>query len=408
MNDATRYLVGGVNSPVRAFRAVRAPAIMAAKGHGSWLIDVRGWRFIDLVMGWGALILGHQPVCVNRALSVQLRRGVCFGLTHEAEGELARLINEAVPSIKKVRFTPSGTEACMTAIRLARAHTRRTKVLKFEGCYHGHSDGMLGKQSAGVPTSIAAETLVAPFNDLTALEEIITRFGDQLACVIIEPIPANMGVIIPDPEWLRRLRVLTIKCGAVLIFDEVVTGFRVAYGGAQTLLRIMPDLTTLGKIIGGGLPIGAVGGSRRLMRRLAPTGDVYHAGTFAGHPLAMAAGIATLKELARANVYQRLEAVGASVAEGLQRAANRAGVALQVNRVGSMMTAYFCEEPVRCFEDARRAHAARFRALANGLRQRGVLLPPSPFEAWFLSVAHTPAMMQRMVQHSADILRKLN
>jgi glutamate-1-semialdehyde 2,1-aminomutase len=339
-------------------------------------------------------------------------------LTHEAEITLARLISQALPSMEQVRFMPSGTEAAMTAIRLARACTGRTKVLSFEGCYHGHSDGLLVKRgsglatlglakSAGVPESIAAETVVVPYNDRAALEEAMARFGEQVACAIVEPIPANMGVMVPDPEWLRRLRALTSEQGALLIFDEVVTGFRVAYGGAQTILRIMPDLTLLGKIIGGGVPIGALGGSRRLMQRLAPEGDVYHAGTFAGHPLAMAGGVAALTELARTPVYERLEASAAYVAHGLTEAAAHARVPIQINRVGSMLTLFFHSAAVRCFEDARRADAARFSAWANGLRDRGVLVPPSPFESWFVSTAHTRSVLQYVLAQAAAVFETL-
>jgi glutamate-1-semialdehyde 2,1-aminomutase len=389
--------------------------MLAARGRGPWLTDLHGQRAVDFIMGWGALILGHRHPRVSQALRAQLSAGIHFGLTHEAEIELARLISEALPSIEQVRFTPSGTEACMTAIRLARAHTGRSKILSFEGCYHGHSDGVLVKRgsglatlglakSAGVPESIAAETVVVPFNDGAALEEAMARFGAQLACAIVEPMPANMGVMIPDLEWLRRLRALTTQHGAVLIFDEVVTGFRVAYGGAQTVCRIAPDLTVLGKIIGGGAPIGAVGGPRRLMQRLAPEGDVYHAGTFAGHPLAMAAGVATLRELARTPVYERLEARGARLAEGLREAAARAGVAVQVNRIGSMLTPFFRDGPVRNFDDARQTDVKQFAAFANRLRDRGVLIPPSPFEAWFVSVTHTQPLIQQVVAHAAEAL----
>jgi glutamate-1-semialdehyde 2,1-aminomutase len=416
--EAARYLVGGVNSPVRTFRAVGGVPTIVTRSRGPWITDMHGQRSVDFIMGWGALILGHRHPKISQALRMQLANGIHFGLTHEAEIELARLISQALPSMEQVRFMPSGTEAAMTAIRLARACTGRTKVLSFEGCYHGHSDGLLVKRgsglatlglakSAGVPESIAAETVVVAYNDRAALEEAMARFGEQLACAIVEPIPANMGVMLPDLEWLRRLRALTSEQGALLIFDEVVTGFRVAYGGAQTVLRIMPDLTLLGKIIGGGVPIGALGGSRRLMQRLAPEGDVYHAGTFAGHPLAMAGGVATLTELARTPVYERLEASAVYVAQGLTEAAAQAGVPVQLNRVGSMLTLFFHSAAVRCFEDARRADAARFSAWANGLRDRGVLVPPSPFEAWFISTTHTRSVLQHVLAQAAAVFRAL-
>ena len=294
MEEAQRYLVGGVNSPVRAFRAVGRDPLFVTKGQGALISDASRHAWIDCVMGWGALILGHAHPGVLRAVRRQVANGVHFGLTGQAEVALAKAISEAIASIEQVRFTPSGTEACMTVIRLARACTGRSKVLTFEGCYHGHSDGLLAKRSEGVPEAVAQETIVIPYNDLDALEEAFRRFGDQLACVLLEPVAANMGVVVPEAGFLQRLRELTRRHGALLIFDEVVTGFRLAYGGAQTLLGVTPDLTVLGKIIGGGFPIGAIGGPRHLMQRLAPEGTVYHAGTFAGHPVAMAAGLATL------------------------------------------------------------------------------------------------------------------
>jgi len=392
LEDAKRYLVGGVNSPVRAFRAVGQEPLFLSRGHGALVTDAQERTFIDLIMGWGTLILGHAHPSVLRAIRRQLADGTHLGLTHQAEVALAKAISNALPSIDQVRFTVSGTEACMTAIRLARACTGRSKTLTFEGCYHGHSDGLLIKRgcSGGVPEPIAQETIVVPYNDLEALDEAFKRFGDVIACAIVEPVAANMGVVVPEVEFLQRLRDLTQRRGSLLIFDEVVTGFRVAYGGAQTVFGISPDLTVLGKIIGGGFPIGAVGGPRHLMRQLSPEGRVYHAGTFAGHPVAMAAGFATLDELKRQAPYERLERLGARLADGLCEAATRAGHPIRVNRLGSMLTVFF-------------ADAARFAAFANGLRHAGVLIPPSPFEAMFLSVAHTQELIDRIVRIASNV-----
>ena len=408
LDRASRYLVGGVNSPVRAFRHLGGRPVLAARGMGAELTDVEGRRYLDLIMGWGALILGHTHHKVVAAVEAQLSRGVHFGLTHEGEVALADAIVDAFPSMEQVRFTVSGSEACMTALRLARAATGRPKVLTFEGCYHGHSDGLLVKRgsglatlglssSAGVPEAVAGETIVVPYNDVAAVEEAMQRFGETIACAILEPVAANMGVVVPDQEFLRRLREMTARAGALLVFDEVVTGFRVAYGGAQTRFGITPDLTVLGKIIGGGFPIGAVGGPRKIMEQLAPEGRVYHAGTFAGHPMAMAAGLATLQELRRHPPYERLEALGYELAVALWEAGDRAGVPIQVNQCGSMLTVFFSDAPVRQFAQARQADGERFAAFAKSLRRAGVLIPPSPYEAMFLSAAHTKAMIGRII-----------
>jgi glutamate-1-semialdehyde 2,1-aminomutase len=388
-------LVGGVNSPVRAFRRVGADPVVLRSGRGAWVTDAQGRRFLDLIMGWGALILGHNHPEVLRAIRQQLSRGTVLGLTTPLETQLAEAICDAIPSIERVRFTPSGTEACMVAVRVARAWTKRTKVLAFEGCYHGHSDALL-PSSAGVPSCVAQETIVVPYNDPDALKETVTRFREEIACAIVEPVAANMGVVVPDGAFLKRLRALATAHGIVLIVDETVTGFRLRYGGIQETLGARPDLTTLGKIIGGGLPIGAVGGRADLMEQLAPNGPVYHAGTFAGHPMAMAAGLATLRLLRREAPYERLEALGTCLADGLRQAAKQARVAVQVNQIGSMLTLFFSEEPVRRFTDAQQADAERFAAWANALRAHGVLVPPSPFEAWFLSTRHTAAHVDRI------------
>jgi len=405
-------LVGGVNSPVRAFRHVGGEPLMLVEGNGAMVRDVQGRRFIDCVMGWGALILGHGHPSVLRAIKSQLAQGSMLGLTHPLEVQLAQAITEAFPSIEQVRFAASGTEACMTAIRLARAVTGRSRILMFEGCYHGHSDGLLVKRGlgeaarrAGVPASIAQETLVIPYNDLQALEETTAQHGDTIACAIVEPAAANMGVIVPEGQFVRRLRAVTSHHQIVLIFDEVVTGFRVAYGGAQTLWGITPDLTVLGKIAGGGFPVGALGGPSHLMQRLAPEGPVYHAGTFAGHPITMAAGLATLNELKRSAPYAQLESLGEQLAVALLEAASRSHTSVQVNRFGSMLTVFFSEAPVRNLAEAKASAVRRFAEMANALREQGILLPPSPFEAWFLSTAHTPAMVERIGRAFAEALR---
>ncbi len=416
--SSAQYLVGGVNSPVRTFRAVGAQPVWLTQGRGAEVTDVHDARFLDLIMGWGALILGHRHPAVMRAVRAQLNRSTLLGLTSPVEMALAQAISEAIPSIEQVRFMPSGTEACMTAIRLARGATNRSKVLTFEGCYHGHSDGLLAKRgsglatlglakSAGVPEAIVSETVVVPYHDLEALELAVREFGPQLACAIVEPIAANMGVVVPDRAFLQRLRSLADRAGFVLIFDEVVTGFRAAYGGAQTLLGIRPDLTILGKIIGGGFPIGAVGGPRRLMQCLAPEGPVYHAGTFAGHPVSMAAGLATLQELKRRQPYHILDAMGRQVAEGIRAGAKQAGHQVQVNQYGSMLTVFFSGAPVQRFSDVQQADTARFRQLANALREQGILIPPSPFEAMFLSTAHQGRALTRIMDAFTGVLQQM-
>ncbi len=419
LDDAKRFLVGGVNSPVRAFRQVGQEPLVLVRGQGAWVTDAQGRQFLDFILGWGSLILGHAHPRVVRTVRRQVANSAMLGLTHPAEVHLAQAITEALPSIGKVRFTTSGTEACMTAIRLARAYTGRSKILTFEGCYHGHSDGVLVKRgfglatlglakSGGVPEAIAQETIVIPYNDLEALDEAITRDGAQLACAILEPVAANMGVVAPQHEFLQHLREMTKQRDILLIFDEVVTGFRVAYGGAQTLFGITPDLTVLGKIIGGGFPIGAVGGPWHLMQRLAPEGEVYHAGTFAGHPVAMAAGLATLAELKRESPYGTLESLGGRLAQGLLTAASAAHIPIHVNQVGSMLTVFFSEGPVTHLASAQHANATRFATLANVLRKEGVLIAPSPFEAMFLSTAHTQEHIDRVIDVASGALAQVS
>ena len=380
---------------------------MLVEGRGATVKDSHGRQYLDFIMGWGALILGHRPPTVERAIQQGITRGVLTGLTHPAEVELARLISEAVSSVEQVRFTASGTEACMTAVKLSRAYTGRTKILTFDGCYHGHGDSLLARKSAGIPSLIAQETVTVAYNDRPAFEHAMRTYGTELACVIIEPVAANMGVVAPDPGYLALIRELTARHGVLLIFDEVVTGFRIGYGGAQGLFGMRPDLTTFGKIIGGGLPVGALGGARRIIQRLAPEGDVYHGGTFAGHPLTMAAGIATLEALKTHPPYEEIDRLCECLAAGIIDASRRAGVPVQVNRVGSMFTVFFSDGLVRDFVAAKASRRERFARWARALREAGVLIPPSPFEALFVSSAHREADVDRVIRTAEVAMRLL-
>ena len=395
-----RYLAGGVDSPVRAFRAVGGEPVVIARGEGPYVYDVDGNRYIDYVCSWGPLILGHAHPAVVEAVRRAAERGTSYGAPTEAEADLAQLIVEAMPSIELLRFVNSGTEATMSALRLARAFTGRDKIVKFEGCYHGHADGLLVQagsgvatlglpDSPGVPASCAQETLVARFNDVPSVEALFDRHGDAIAAVIVEPVAGNMGVVPPQPGFLEALREITRRAGALLVFDEVITGFRVAYGGAQSLYGITPDLTCLGKIIGGGLPVGAYGGKREVMQMLAPNGPVYQAGTLSGNPLAMAAGVATLRELQPPGFYERLDALSAKLVESVARAAKSAGVSLWLNRVGSMRTPFFVDAPVTDYASARRSDTKLYARFFHAMLERGVYLAPSQFETVFISSAHT-------------------
>jgi glutamate-1-semialdehyde 2,1-aminomutase len=395
-----RYLAGGVDSPVRAFRAVGGEPVVIARGEGPYVYDVDGNRYIDYVCSWGPLILGHAHPSVVEAVRRAAERGTTYGAPTEAEAELAQIIVEAVQSIELLRFVNSGTEATMSALRLARAFTGRDKIVKFEGCYHGHADGLLVQagsgvatfglpDSPGVPASYAQETLVARYNDVASVEGLFDRHGDAIAAVIVEPVAGNMGVVPPQPGFLKALREITHRTGALLVFDEVITGFRVAYGGAQSLYGVTPDLTCLGKIIGGGLPVGAYGGRREVMEMLAPNGPVYQAGTLSGNPLAMAAGVATLRELQSPGFYERLDALSAKLVESVARAAKSAGVSLWLNRVGSMRTPFFVDAPVTDYASARRSDTKLYARFFHAMLERGVYLAPSQFEAVFMSSAHT-------------------
>jgi glutamate-1-semialdehyde 2,1-aminomutase len=393
-------LVGGVNSPVRAFGAVGGTPLIVDRGAGSQLWDVDGNAYLDYVCSWGALILGHAHPAVAEAIGDQARRGTSFGMTTELEIELATMLRQAMPSLERVRFVSSGTEATMSAVRLARAATGRDIILKFEGGYHGHGDSFIAKAgsglatlgiaaSPGVPQSLAALTLDAPYNNLAAVERMIETHPEAIAAIIVEPVAANMGVVPPADGFLLGLRELTRRHGVLLIFDEVITGFRLCYGGAQTLFNVQPDLTTLGKIIGGGLPVAAYGGAHSLMEKVAPLGPVYQAGTLSGNPLAMRAGIETLKRLAVPGFYETLENVSARLADGLRQALNNSGIEGQVARAGSLMTLFFSAEAVRDYTDAKLSDVARFAKFFHGMLDRGVLLAPSQFEALFVSAAHS-------------------
>jgi len=403
---ARRVIPGGVNSPVRAYQAVGGAPPFIHSGKGAYVTDVDGNRYIDYVGSWGPLILGHAPPAVLRAVKQAAMRGTSFGAPTEAEVELAEQICEALPSVQKVRFVNSGTEATMSAIRLARGATRRKRILKFAGCYHGHADALLVAAgsgvatlgipgSPGVPEEYTALTLQVPFNDLEAVARAFERYGEELACVLVEPVAGNMGCIPPEPGFLRGLRAICDQYGALLIFDEVMTGFRVAWGGAQRRYRVRPDLICLGKVMGGGLPAAAYGGRRDLMRLVAPEGPVYQAGTLSGNPLATAAGLATLRRLSRPGVYDQLGELTASLTAGLEERARAAGVALTTTAVGGMFGFFFHPGPVRCFADAQQAHAGRFRCFFTQMLARGVYLAPSPFEAGFVSLAHRRQELRR-------------
>ncbi len=398
---AETLLPGGVDSPVRAFRAVGGEPPFVVRAEGAYLWDADGNRYLDYFGSWGPMILGHAAPRVVRAIQDAAARGVSFGASTPTEADLAEMVHRAFPAVEMLRFVSSGTEATMSAIRLARAFTGRKFFVKFEGCYHGHSDSLLVKAgsgiatlgipgSAGVPEETIQHTLALPYNNIAAVEEAFTRYKGQIACVIVEPVVGNAGCIPPQPGYLEALRAITAREGAALIFDEVMTGFRLALGGAQELYGIQPDMTCLGKILGGGLPCGAFGGRAEIMRMLAPLGPVYQAGTLSGNPLAMAAGIATVGYLIerRDTVYPQLEQASAAVADGVAAMAREAGVPLTTNRVGSMFTWFFSGEAVMEYESASRSDTSQFAAFHRAMIEAGIWLPPSQFEAAFLGIAH--------------------
>ena len=401
---AQRWIPGGVNSPVRSFQAVGSTPFFVEHGSGPYLTDVDGRRYTDYVLSWGPLILGHSHPAVTEALAEQLRAGTSYGAPTEAEVELAERMVRLVPSVEMVRMVNSGTEATMSALRLARAATGRDMVAKFSGCYHGHADAFLVAagsgvatlglpDSPGVPAATAAQTAVLPFNDLSAVEELLAQRGSEIAAIFVEPVVGNSGLIPPLPGFLEGLRTLTSQHGVLLVFDEVMTGFRVALGGAQERYGVMPDLTTLGKVIGGGLPVGAFGGAAELMKRVAPSGSVYQAGTLSGNPLATAAGIAQLKYLEENDPFNALAAAAARLADGLVDALRTAGFPATGRSVGSMWGIFFHEGPVDSFEDAQQADTEAFSRFHAAALERGVFLAPSPYEVGFVSTAHTPEVV---------------
>jgi glutamate-1-semialdehyde 2,1-aminomutase len=410
---------GGVNSPVRAFRGVGGNPLFFARGEGAYLIDVDGNRYVDCVGSWGPLILGHAPPAVVAAVSEAAARGTSFGAPHEGELALSEAVQAAMPWLERMRFTSSGSETVTAALRLARGHTGRDEVVKFDGCYHGAVDSLLVKagsgvetlglpDSPGVPAALASLTHTLPFNDLAAAEELLQRRGAQIACVIIEPVVGNMGVLIPQPGFLAGLKGACQKAGALLIMDEVMTGFRLARGGAQERLGVRGDLTTFGKVIGGGLPVGALGGSRAVMAKLAPEGPIYQAGTLSGNPLAMAAGTATLRELARPGAYPRLETISERLCASLVEACQQARVDAQLNAIGSMWTLFFSDRPVTDAASARHADRARYGRFFHAMLERGVYLPPSQFEAAFVSLAHTEVEIDAVVSAARASLAELH
>jgi glutamate-1-semialdehyde 2,1-aminomutase len=411
--ESLQYIPGGVNSPVRAFRAVGGQPFFVDRATGARVFDVDGHEYLDYVGTWGPAILGHAHPKIVGAVQAAAARGTSFGIPNPLELRMAKLVREAAPSVQKVRMCNSGTEATMSAIRLARGFTKRDKIVKFDGCYHGHVDSLLVRagsgaltfgspDSAGVPASFTEHTVVVPFNDEKAVRSVFAANPGQIAGIILEPVPGNCGLYLPRPGFLEFLREITQTEGSLLIFDEVMTGFRLAWGGAQERFGSKPDLSCFGKIIGGGLPVGAFGGRAEIMDCLAPLGPVYQAGTLSGNPLAMAAGIAALEELRDGRVYQQLEALGAELEAGMKAAASRAGVAVQFNRIGSMFCGYFASEPVHNLADAMKSDRAKFAKYFHAMLERGVYLAPSQFEAGFLSAAHTSEDVARTVAAAAE------
>jgi glutamate-1-semialdehyde 2,1-aminomutase len=416
--EALTLIPGGVNSPVRAFRGVGGEPFFVDRAEGAYIWDVDGQRYVDFVGTWGPAILGHAPAVVREAIAQTAERGVSFGIPNPLEVEMARMIVSWVPSIEKVRMVSSGTEATMSCIRLARGFTGRDKVLKFEGCYHGHVDSLLVKagsgalthgqpDSAGVPAALAVLTLTLPFNDPEALRSVFSNHGRELAAVIVEPVPANAGLFLPRPGYLELMRELCTAHGVVLIFDEVMTGFRLAKGGYQERCGITPDLTALGKVIGGGLPVGAFGGRAEIMNYLSPDGPVYQAGTLSGNPLAMAAGLAQLREMERVDGWSLLEQIGAAFEAGVRRALEKSGRPYNFRRIGSMFCLYFTDAEVHDLASAQHSDKAAFARFFHGCRERGVYFAPSQFEAGFLSVAHTAVDLEEVETITASVLGAL-
>jgi glutamate-1-semialdehyde 2,1-aminomutase len=416
---ARKIIPGGVNSPVRAGKAVGIDPPFIDRAEACFLWDMEGNQYVDYVCSWGPMILGHGHPEVVKALEERVWKGTSYGAPTELEVEMAETIINMVPSIEMVRMVNSGTEATMSAIRLARGFTGREKIIKFEGCYHGHADSLLVSAGSGVatfaipgcpgvPVNVAGQTISLPFNDLDGVVQAFAKFGSEIAAVIIEPIPGNMGVIVPKKEFLTGLREITMENGVLLIFDEVISGFRVGPGGAQELYGLMPDLTCLGKIIGGGLPVGAYGGRRDIMEKMAPEGDIYQAGTLSGNPLAMTAGLATLRVLQNKSVYQDLEEKGRMLFSGLEDAAKSAGVKVVINRIGSMGSLFFGENPVTDFASAKASDADKYKSYYAKMLEQGIYLAPSPFEACFVSTAHDENSIQKTIDGAATSFDSLS
>lgn len=416
---AVKYIPGGVNSPVRACKSVGTCPLFIDRADGCFIYDADGNRFIDYIGSWGPMILGHRHPAVIEAITTVLERGTSFGAPTDLEIQLAEMVIDAVPSVDIVRMVNSGTEAAMSAIRLARGATGRDLVIKFDGCYHGHADTLLVAAgsgvatlgipgSPGVPEDIAHHTLSLPYNDAGAVQQVMDEMGDQVACVIIEPVAGNMGLVPPKAGFLQSLRELTEKNGSILIFDEVMTGFRVAYGGAQSLYNITPDLSCFGKVIGGGLPVGAYGGKMEIMSQIAPEGSVYQAGTLSGNPIAMAAGIATLEQLQQPGFYEKLETKSGRLVAGLTESAREAGIAARVDHVGSMIGMFFTDQEITNFEDAKTCDLERFTSFYQGMRQHGIYIAPSQFEALFLSAAHADEHIDTTIDAAQRVLESLS
>lgn len=398
--EAQKVIPGGVNSPVRAFKAVGETPVFVEHGDGSHITDIDGQKYIDFVCSWGPLILGHRHPKIVAAIQDALAHGTTFGMPTVLETKMAELICELIPSVEMVRMVSSGTEATMSALRLARGYTGRDLIIKFEGCYHGHADHLLINagsgamtfgvpSSPGVPADVAKETLVAKFNDLDSVKALFEQNPDGIAAVIVEPIPGNMGLIMPQDGFLEGLREVTKAYGALLIFDEVISGFRASAGGAQKVFNVIPDLTCLGKIIGGGLPVGAFGGKKEIMAHLSPSGPVYQAGTLSGNPLAMSAGYTALSVLKEEQPYEALAQMGMKLADGLRALVDKHGVSVTINQFGSLLTVFFTDRPVTCYADATSSDTEKFGRFFSVMLENGVHLPPSQFECWFLSTAHT-------------------
>ncbi len=416
---AEKVLVGGVNSPVRAFRSVGGEPLIIERGSGQHLYDADGNELLDFVCSWGAMILGHANPAISEAIADQARRGTSFGVTTELELELATLITRAIPFIEKIRFVSSGTEATMSAVRLARGVTKRDFIVKFEGCYHGHADSFLSQAGSGlatlgiaecpgVPAALAALTLNVPYNDLRAVERVFLQHKDKIAAVIVEPVAANMGVVLPETGFLKGLREISKKNGALLIVDEVITGFRLHNGSVQELLGIEADLTTLGKIIGGGVPVAAYGGRAELMNNVAPLGPVYQAGTLAGNPLAMRAGIAALEQLTKSELYEEMTQLARRLVFGLRAELADAGIPAQINAIGSLSTVFFTAQPVRNYADAKRSDTTRYARFFREMLDRGIFLAPSQFEAAFVSAAHTSQDIDRTLAAAHESLQAIS